>query len=705
MSSSSSPSVAVIRAVQRVLICCFLSLLCCLVPGCNLVGGGKTTTLSLDTTPTSITAGTQATFSASISHNHGQFLGANWTLTGAACPSACGTLSNPTNSGSSGNGDTSTITYTAPATAPNPNSITITATSVENSSSSQSDTFTIIPAVSGPLTVQTSSLPQGTVGATYPSTTLQATGGVSPYTWTATGTLPAGLTLSTAGVISGTPTAAATYSFNVTVQDTNLAVGTATESITVVTANGNACGAPGGKESLLKGQYAFLLEGLDSSNQPNVAVGTITADGAGNISGGQEDLNLNAAGAEATVTIPPASNSYTVGSDNRGCLVLTTSSGTSTFRFALGSITSGVAAKGSLVEFDTTYSGGVLKLQNASAFNTSAINGNYAFGFDSPLPGQFATVGFFSASAGTINAGSLDVNLAGNVNFTGFSGAPTNPLSFTGTDAVDATGRGTFTFTSASHQVNSVCYVVSASELYCISSDRQSVNAPFAGRIAQQSGGPYLAASMNGNSVLSLSGLASTSVGVKVEIDLVKTDGAGDFSQAGAANDGGTYSNSVTATGTYAVASNGRITIPGSNPTPLFYLVAPNEAFGMGTDPFVSFGYIEPQTGTVFTNASLSGNYFFGQAAPCAVGSQLQTGVEALDGAGNLSGTADAIQPGSLLYPAQSLVGGSYSIDSTGFGTITWTSTLYNAFYVISPTKWVSIDTISTSPELQVTEQ
>ncbi len=113
------------------------------VSGCNI--GQKTTELSLDTTPTTITVGTQTVFTAGISHNNGQFEGANWTLTtgGSACTAACGTLSNYTNTGSSGNGDTTTITYTAPATIPTPNSITITATSIENPNSSQSDTFTL----------------------------------------------------------------------------------------------------------------------------------------------------------------------------------------------------------------------------------------------------------------------------------------------------------------------------------------------------------------------------------------------------------------------------------------------------------------------------------------------------------------------------------------------------------------------------------
>ena len=689
--------------IQQVLVGSLLLLL----PACNLVGG-KTTTLSLDTNPTSIAASSTMVFTASISHNHGQFEGANWTLAsqGGACSSGCGTLSNPTNSGSSGNGDTATITYTAPATAPTPNSITITATSVENPSSSGADTFTITATTAGPLTIQTLSLPQGTVGAAYPSTTLQATGGVSPYTWFVdSGSFPNGLTLSTAGVLSGTPTAAVTFNFDVTVQDSTQAVGTSRESIAVVTANGTACGAPGGKESLLKGQYAFLLQGLDSNNQPDVMAGTFTADGAGNISGGEEDLNLNAAGAEVTESITAANNSYTMGTDNRGCLALATSAGTSVFRFALGSIISGVAAKGSLVEFDATYSAGVMKLQDPSAFTTAAINGSYAFGFDSPIPGSFATVGSFSANAGTVSSGALDVNVSGNVDFTGTSGTPTNPVTFTGSDAVDAKGRGTFSFTSAVNQANSVCYVVSAAEFYCISSDPQSVNTPaFAGKILQQSGAPFSNTSISGNLIRYQNGIASTGVGVKAEIALVQADGAGSFSQSAVANDGGTYSNNLGASGTYAIAAAGRLTIPGNGPAPLFYLVAPNQAFAMSTDPIVGFGFMEGQTTVSFTNSSLTGNYFFGQVVPSGSGGQFQTGEEALDGAGSLSGTADASQPG-VLFPAQSLAGGSYSIDATGFGTIMWSGTLLNAFYVISPSKWVTIDTVSTGPELQVAEQ
>jgi hypothetical protein len=136
-------SAETLAGVQRSLVCCLIFLLSAAAIGCNI--GQKTTVLALQTNPASISAGTQVVFTAIISHNNGNFAGANWTLTssGTACSPACGMLSNPTNSGSAGNGDTATITYIAPNTAPNPNSVTITATSVENPNSSGADTFTI----------------------------------------------------------------------------------------------------------------------------------------------------------------------------------------------------------------------------------------------------------------------------------------------------------------------------------------------------------------------------------------------------------------------------------------------------------------------------------------------------------------------------------------------------------------------------------
>src|SRR5207244_1509354 len=63
----------------------------------------------------------------------------------------------------------------------------------------------------GGVTVTSPGDQSATVGTAIAPLTLAATGGSTPYTWTAVG-LPAGLEISVAGVVSGTPTAAGTAS-------------------------------------------------------------------------------------------------------------------------------------------------------------------------------------------------------------------------------------------------------------------------------------------------------------------------------------------------------------------------------------------------------------------------------------------------------------------------------------------------------------
>ena len=85
------------------------------------------------------------------------------------------------------------------------------------------------------LSVTTATLPDGTAGTAYTDTTLDATGGVSPYTWSVpTGTLPPGLSLSSSGVISGTPTSPGTFGFTVTVTDAENPAATATRTLSIL---------------------------------------------------------------------------------------------------------------------------------------------------------------------------------------------------------------------------------------------------------------------------------------------------------------------------------------------------------------------------------------------------------------------------------------------------------------------------------------
>lgn len=87
----------------------------------------------------------------------------------------------------------------------------------------------------------------GTVGTAISPFTVTASGGTTPYTWSATG-LPPGVTIgSSTGTVSGTPTTAGTYSVTVTATGSGgSGSGSATFTFTV-TGGGGSCPAPGQK--------------------------------------------------------------------------------------------------------------------------------------------------------------------------------------------------------------------------------------------------------------------------------------------------------------------------------------------------------------------------------------------------------------------------------------------------------------------------
>jgi hypothetical protein len=91
------------------------------------------------------------------------------------------------------------------------------------------------------LAVVTTSLPAGAAGSPYPSTVLQASGGVTPYTWSlaAGSSLPAGLNL-TGGILSGTPAAGSggPYSLTFVVTDSSTPPQTAQTTLTLSISSG-----------------------------------------------------------------------------------------------------------------------------------------------------------------------------------------------------------------------------------------------------------------------------------------------------------------------------------------------------------------------------------------------------------------------------------------------------------------------------------
>jgi hypothetical protein len=564
------------------------------------------------------------------------------------------------------------------------------------------------------LTPGAGSLPNATQSAAY-TTSLTPSGGVGPYSISLDSTstaLPSALTFNstsattTAATITGTPAATGTTSgiiVDVTDSESPAVTQKFTYSLTVVL----PCGS--GSESLLNGQYALALQGFDSNGNVALIGGVLTADGAGNVTAGALDMNLSAGVTNLAVA---AGSKYKIGSDARGCMAITTTAGAQNYRFSLGA-----SGNGHIINFDTTgpFTTGVLRKQTPAAFSTAQISGNYAFGAASPQDsaqggGKFAAAGVINLSGGSITGGSVDYNLynanANTITLDGVLNAPTwpaSPLSFGtgGTYTVSANGRGTLSFTpSGGSVVNEYIYVVSSTELLVMSSDARTVNNLFAGSAMKQSGGPFATTSLNGKSVFydsKPSGGGGTA-GSSVEIGIVTTTGASaTFSFAGYNNGGGNVQTPTnnTASGTFSVAANGRVTLagPGGGGIPEFYLFSPNNGFAVDSGNGAHSGLLEAQTST-----SVSGTYAYGSIAPQAAGEKDSTGAPVFTG-GNLTVTDDKNAQGTLSPNGGS--SGTYSVDATGVvfipASCTPGTSCEKIGTVITSSKFVMMDAKSSS--------
>ena len=125
----------------------------------------------------------------------------------------------------------------------------------------------------GTLTANNPGSANATVGAAF-SLQLSATGGTTPYTWSATG-LPAGLAISTAGLISGTPSTAGASSVTATVHDSASHTSSVTFTITVSATGG--CASSGQK----LGNPGFET---GSASPWTSTAGVVNANGAGETS-------------------------------------------------------------------------------------------------------------------------------------------------------------------------------------------------------------------------------------------------------------------------------------------------------------------------------------------------------------------------------------------------------------------------------------
>jgi hypothetical protein len=117
--------------------------------------------------------------------------------------------------------------------------ITIAVTDSSKPAQTKSATVSIVvaAATTSTLSITSTSLPSGTVGASY-SKSLTATGGTAPYSWSVTGgTHPPGLSLvASTGLIYGKPTEAGTFNITVAVKDSSKTAQTKSASVSIVIA-------------------------------------------------------------------------------------------------------------------------------------------------------------------------------------------------------------------------------------------------------------------------------------------------------------------------------------------------------------------------------------------------------------------------------------------------------------------------------------
>jgi len=595
-------------------------------------------------------------------------------------------------------------------------SFTFTVAAVDSSAdpqiAQQTYTVAIAPAVAA-LVLGPASLAAPTVGVAY-SQNFTVSGGVAPYTVTQTGALPTGLSFNGTvdpPTISGTPTLVGTFA-NIVVTATD-SLGTQAQVTYTMTVNAFNASCGTGSESLFNGQYAILMQGFDA-NGPRTLIGSIAANGAGGIPSGQIDIGTDlptGGGAAQHLSIIPAQSSFSVGSDQRGCLVLTTSAGSSSYRFSLGGIRSGASTLGHIIDFQLngTYGTGFLKLQTPAVLSSATLDGSYAFFFSTASSlssvGHWAMLGSFSASGGAVSTGSWDYNDTQTID--GGTTWPASGLQFPagGSYAFDATGRGTvqlpsvqqYSQTSTLASANVVIYPTDGSDFF-VAVLPDANNKPLVGEIEQQNE-PFSSLALNGAGYVDGVTAPPISAGAWVA-SFSASQNAWNISLD---NDfAGTYT-AAPSNGTLTVDSTGRAPLAytgSTTPAPMLRVVTPSEVYFMLSDGAASVGIVHGFPGGI-PPATIAGSYSFGASQGTIDRNATNlVGTVVFDSAGNVTFTQDQAAGSTSTLTPGATVTSTYSYNATtGRGVIPATGAPHYVFDSIFSGGLYLLDVTSVNPQ------
>lgn len=278
----------------------------------------------------------------------------------------------------------------------------------------------------------------------------------------------------------------------------------------------------------VNGPYVFRAAGLDtrgnSANGPEglAIVGLFTADGAGNISGGVDDINdYGVVSGQNTLN----ASVYSVDTNGRGALQLTDGSGT--YNYALYVVD---ASQSYFIEIDAdpaTAVLGVAELQTAQSYANEA--GTFAYLIDQPVvvkPTVPQTV-LKEGQLGNLVLTSPN-SLSGVLNDDSVTGSYLNNYGgVNGRGQITTCGSGQ-TCTEPSDQHTYFYYMVSASKMLIMQAFSYSNYPQFSPAVGEadlNTQAPYSVASLSGNYVLQ----AHEGSGFSDGLMLLNFDGAGDI--------------------------------------------------------------------------------------------------------------------------------------------------------------------------------
>jgi hypothetical protein len=522
---------------------------------------------------------------------------------------------------------------------------------------------------------------------------------------------------------------AAAGSVSVTVTTTAGASSPAT--FTVTSGAQPACSNDGTGNAKLQGTYSFQFTQTDPTNngQLSLNLGSFTADGAGNIGAGLSDSNGPAYSAEQQSTF---TGTYSIGPDDRGLLSLTYTSGaTSYLCFALDSFASSVAASGRLVSDDTNVQidSGTFYSQGQAANSLTSVQGSWAFGLQgvkldsyNGLPTRQARAGYLTLDgAGHVTAGEIDMSGDAYDSNGNLTNKYTPQSGFTGTYTMNAGGRGTMalTFAGCGCTSNSIIYAAGPNQILVLTADPGGVgnSAVMAGRAYLRTTSTFNNATLSGTSVVvgqALSNTGSDNYNNRlIEAGILTWTGAGSLTESFDQNDAGNVTLQQTASGTYSVDTNGRVTLNQTSPAEYGYLVGPNRGIALGSNLGVDFRYFENQTvpSGGFTSTSFDGGYSDGSLWYGFEQQKAKSGEILSDGAGDITGTFDvdpllvgtvdlaprrvakddATEPLGPVAMYQT-VGETYTATGSGRFLVTNGSLPWEALYFVSPNKAYAID-------------